>query len=92
MPLVGIDRQVFVLLIVQPNVGLIAINDAFILESLIYKFLKMYFKQDAYYVDLLELFHETSYQTELGQLMDLLTAPEERVDLNQFSIEKQVKR
>ncbi|KAG0338134.1 Farnesyl pyrophosphate synthetase [Podila horticola] len=70
------------------GVGNIAINDAFILESAIYFFLKKHFKKDAYYVDLIELFHETTYQTELGQLLDLITAPEDNVDLSKFSIEK----
>ena len=67
---------------------MVAINDSFVLESFIYRLLKQYFRQDSYYVDLLELFHEVTYQTELGQLMDLITAPEENVDLNKFSIEK----
>ncbi|CAG8646664.1 13808_t:CDS:2, partial [Racocetra fulgida] len=43
------------------GVGNIAINDALILESAIYFFLKKYFRKDAYYVDLLELFHEDDY-------------------------------
>ena len=67
---------------------MVAINDAFILESAIYFFLKKHFKKDAYYVELIELFHETTYQTELGQLLDLITAPEDDVDLTRFSIEK----
>ncbi|KAF9082003.1 Farnesyl pyrophosphate synthetase [Mortierella sp. GBA35] len=70
------------------GVGNIAINDAFILESAIYFFLKKHFKKDAYYVELIELFHETTYQTELGQLLDLITAPEDDIDLTRFSIEK----
>ena len=37
---------------------MIAINDALIIESAIYFFLKKYFRQDPYYVDLVELFHE----------------------------------
>ncbi|KAI9763784.1 MAG: Farnesyl pyrophosphate synthetase [Geoglossum simile] len=71
-----------------PQVGMIAINDAFMLESAIYLLLKKYFRQEKCYVDLLELFHEVTFQTELGQLMDLLTAPEDKVDLNSFSMEK----
>ncbi|KAK3616950.1 Farnesyl pyrophosphate synthetase [Elasticomyces elasticus] len=71
-----------------PDVGMIAINDAFMLETSIYILLKKYFKQEKYYVDLLELFHEVSFQTELGQLCDLLTAPEDHVDLDNFSMEK----
>ncbi|KAF9975773.1 Farnesyl pyrophosphate synthetase [Actinomortierella ambigua] len=70
------------------SVGMVAINDAFILESAIYFFLKKHFKKDSYYVDLIELFHETTYQTELGQLLDLITAPEDNVDLSKFSVEK----
>ncbi|TPX51577.1 hypothetical protein SeMB42_g01860 [Synchytrium endobioticum] len=70
------------------GVGLMAINDGFVIESCIYKLLKKYFKNDEYYVDLLELFHEVTYQTELGQLMDLITAPEDKVDLAKFSIQK----
>ncbi|KAJ3078660.1 Farnesyl pyrophosphate synthetase, partial [Quaeritorhiza haematococci] len=70
------------------NVGTIAINDSFIIESLIYRLLKRYFRSETYYADLLDLFHEVTYQTELGQLMDLITAPEDDVDLNRFSIAK----
>jgi farnesyl diphosphate synthase len=72
----------------QPGVGMTAINDAFILESAIYKLLKTYFRTHDSYIDFLELMHETSYQTELGQLMDLITAPEGVVDLSKFSHEK----
>lgn len=71
-----------------PNVGEIAINDAFMLEGAIYCLLKNHFKQEPYYVDLLELFHDVTFQTELGQLLDLITAPEDKVDLSKFSLEK----
>ncbi|KAK4964860.1 Farnesyl pyrophosphate synthetase [Elasticomyces elasticus] len=72
----------------MPKVGMIAINDAFLLESAIYVLLKKYFRQEKCYVDLLELFHEVTFQTELGQACDLLTAPEDHVDLDNFSLEK----
>lgn len=71
-----------------PQVGSIAINDAFLLESSIYVLLKKRFRSTPYYVDLLELFHEITWQTEMGQLVDLITAPEEQVDLDKFSLEK----
>lgn len=48
-------------LILQPGVGNIAINDAFMLEAAIYHLLKKHFRQQTYYVDLLELFLEVSY-------------------------------
>jgi len=72
----------------MPNVGMIAINDAFMLEAGIYILLKKYFRQEKWYVDALELFHEVTFQTELGQTCDLLTAPEDHVDLDNFSLEK----
>ena len=71
-----------------PNVGMIAINDAFMLESSIYLLLKKYFREEKYYIDLIELFHEVTFQTELGQSCDLLTAPEDHVDLDNFSMDK----
>jgi len=71
-----------------PKVGMIAINDAFVLESAIYLLLKKHFRQEKSYIDMVELFHEVTLQTELGQMCDLLTAPEDEVDLNNFSLEK----
>ncbi|GAA5938130.1 hypothetical protein JCM3775_005351 [Rhodotorula graminis] len=70
------------------GVANIAINDAFMLEAAIYYLLKKHFRQEKYYVDLLELFHEVTFQTELGQLIDLITAPEDSVDLSKFSLDK----
>ncbi|BEJ12476.1 hypothetical protein CspHIS471_0209360 [Cutaneotrichosporon sp. HIS471] len=72
----------------QKAVGNIAINDSFMLEAAIYHLLKKHFRQEKYYVDLLELFHETTFQTTLGQLIDLITADEHHVDLSKFSLEK----
>lgn len=72
----------------MPTVGMIAINDSFMLESSIYLLLKKHFRPLPCYVDLLELFHEVTFQTELGQLCDLLTAPEDKVDLASFSLAK----
>ncbi|KAH9904686.1 terpenoid synthase [Xylariomycetidae sp. FL2044] len=70
------------------GVGMIAINDAFLLESAIYTLLKKHFKSHPSYVDMIELFHEVTLQTELGQLCDLITAPEDVVNLDNFSLEK----
>ncbi|CAI6297464.1 unnamed protein product [Periconia digitata] len=71
-----------------PKVGMIAINDSFMLDASIYVLLKKHFRQHKNYIDMVELFHETTFQTELGQCCDLLTAPEDHVDLNNFSLDK----
>ena len=72
----------------QPKVGMIAINDAFMLESAIYLILKKHFRDHPAYIDFVELFHETSWKTELGQECDLITAPEDDVNLNNFDMNK----
>lgn len=72
----------------KPEVGMVAINDAFMLEAAIYFLLKKHFRQEKSYIDLVELFQEVTLQTELGQLCDLLTAPEDNVNLDNFSLEK----
>lgn len=72
----------------MPKVGMVAINDAFMLESAIFVLLKKYFRTSKHYVDLMELFHEVTFQTEMGQQCDLLTAPEDDVNLNNFSMDK----
>lgn len=71
-----------------PKVGMIAINDAFMLESAIYLLLKKHFREHKSYIDMVELFHEVTFQTECGQLCDLLTAPEDEVNLDNFSLDK----
>ncbi|KAH0835750.1 farnesyl-diphosphate synthase [Lanmaoa asiatica] len=70
------------------GVGNIAVNDSFMLEGAIYHLLKKHFRSEPYYIHLLELFHDTAFQTEMGQLVDLLTAPEDHVDLSKFSLKK----
>jgi len=74
----------------SPNetIGLIAINDSFLLEGFIYRVLQHYFGAEPYYADLVNLFHETSYQTELGQLLDLTSnLPGGKVDLSLFTLD-----
>ncbi|KAK2090401.1 hypothetical protein P7K49_031657 [Saguinus oedipus] len=63
----------------KPDVGLDAINDASLLEACIYHLLKLY------YLNLIELFLQSSYQTEIGQILDLITAPQGHVDLGRFT-------
>lgn len=71
-----------------PRVGQTATNDAFMLEASLYHLLKLYFRHEPCYVYILELFLETTLKTVTGQMIDLITAPGDEVDLNKFSMER----
>lgn len=49
----------------MPNVGMTAMNDAFMLVSSIFILLRKYFSGDKSYIKLLELFHEVMFKTEV---------------------------
>lgn len=73
------------------GVGNCAINDSFILESHIYRFLRKHFKNSpTKYMKIVDLFHEVTYQTELGQLLDLTTQPLPPAvpDLKKFTLKR----
>lgn len=57
-----------------PDVGLLNTNDFLMVEMFVYKVLKRHFGQDECYPWLLELFLETTFQTEVGQLLDSICA------------------
>ena len=42
----------------QPGVGLVAVNDAFILESMVYRLVNLNFKDEKYYIKIVDLFHQ----------------------------------
>uniref|UniRef100_A0A7S2BBN6 Farnesyl pyrophosphate synthase n=1 Tax=Florenciella parvula TaxID=236787 RepID=A0A7S2BBN6_9STRA len=63
----------------------IAINDAFTVEMLVFKLLKRHFGQETYYLQLLDLFLETTFQTECGQLLDTLCM---NLTVEDFSVER----
>jgi farnesyl diphosphate synthase len=74
----------------NPKVQLIAINDGFILQSHIYRILKKHFSHKTdQYLPLIELFNEVTYQTELGQLLDLTSQDQDApMDLDKFTEER----
>lgn len=72
----------------KKEVGLIAINDSFYIESAIYVLLKKYFRSCSYYADLMDLFHETTLQTVIGQNLDLITAPTDHVDFTNYTLDR----
>ncbi|XP_072840389.2 farnesyl pyrophosphate synthase isoform X1 [Pogona vitticeps] len=70
----------------KEGIGLDAVNDSFLLEASIYRLLKRYCRDQPFYLNLLELFLEMTFHTEVGQTLDLITAPS--VDLNRFTEER----
>uniref|UniRef100_A0A2K6FI51 Farnesyl pyrophosphate synthase n=1 Tax=Propithecus coquereli TaxID=379532 RepID=A0A2K6FI51_PROCO len=69
----------------KPGIGLDAVNDALLLEACIYRLLKHHCREQPYYLNLIELFLQSSYQTEIGQTLDLITAPQGNVELGRFT-------
>ncbi|XP_057581805.1 farnesyl pyrophosphate synthase isoform X1 [Hippopotamus amphibius kiboko] len=69
----------------KPGIGLDAINDAYLLEACVYRLLKLYCREQPYYMNLIELFLQSSYQTEIGQTLDLITGPQNNMDLSRFT-------
>ena len=65
----------------NPGIGLDAINDAILLEACIYRLLKLYNQEQPYYQNPIKLF----LQTEIGQTLDLITAPQGSMDLGRFT-------
>lgn len=53
------------------NVNNLAINDAMMIENGVYCILKKYASHSPNYVKLMELFHETTMATTIGQLLDM---------------------
>lgn len=68
-----------------PEIGLNAINDSIILHSMLYRILRIKFRGHAIYPELVSLFLDISYTTELGQLLDLTSHPPGVVDLDCFT-------
>ncbi|XP_063788514.1 farnesyl pyrophosphate synthase-like isoform X1 [Pseudophryne corroboree] len=69
----------------KEGIGLDAINDSFLLESCAYRLLRKHCRRQPYYLNLLELFLEISYQTELGQTLDLIFSKPGKMDLAQYT-------
>lgn len=70
-----------------------AINDALILENMIYQTLRRHFKTHPSYVQLLELFIDTTFQTEVGQHIDTNGTPyadgkRAPLDLTRFTLDR----
>eukprot|EP00747_Dinoflagellata_sp_TGD_P073619 gnl/TRDRNA2_/TRDRNA2_157982_c0_seq1.p1 gnl/TRDRNA2_/TRDRNA2_157982_c0~~gnl/TRDRNA2_/TRDRNA2_157982_c0_seq1.p1 ORF type:complete len:434 (-),score=76.56 gnl/TRDRNA2_/TRDRNA2_157982_c0_seq1:279-1580(-) len=70
----------------QPHVQTgMALNDALIVEMMVYRILKSHFGTASYYLQLVDLFHEKTFQTECGQLADTRCA---NMELKEFTLSR----
>lgn len=67
------------------GVGNASINDAMMIENGIYYLLKKHFGDKEYYQHIIDLFHDISFVTTLGQLQDIKTPA---LDLSLFTMER----
>lgn len=72
-----------------PKVGMIAVNDGILLWNHINRILRKHFRDQPYYVDLLELFNEVEFQTACGEMIDLITTLDGERDLLKYTSELQ---
>ncbi|XP_049638250.1 farnesyl pyrophosphate synthase-like isoform X1 [Suncus etruscus] len=73
----------------KPGIGLDAVNDSLMVEACIYCLLKRCCRDQPYYLNLIELFLEMNYLTTVGQTLDVMTAPQDSVDLGRFTEKRQ---
>ena len=73
------------------KIGLDAVNDALLLEAHIYRLLRQRFRGRAddaeLHADLVDIFQEVTFHTELGQMLDLTCQAGGQVDLSRFTEE-----
>ncbi|XP_069688243.1 farnesyl pyrophosphate synthase-like [Periplaneta americana] len=73
------------------NIGAAAANDAVLVENGVYQILKKYFSDKPYYLNTLELFHDVTLKTALGQVLDVNVAAKgagKLPDLNIYTMER----
>lgn len=70
----------------KEGVGMVALNDAVYLECCVYHIMRKYCRHKTYYINIIDLFHQTCMQTVRGQCLDLITAPTGgKVDFTDFT-------
>mmetsp|Transcript_4590 Transcript_4590/g.8658 ORF Transcript_4590/g.8658 Transcript_4590/m.8658 type:complete len:412 (-) Transcript_4590:210-1445(-) len=74
----------------REEVGMIAVNDSLILMTQVDVILHKYFGHDAeLFMQLHQIMTETTYQTEMGQMLDLTTQPPQGpIDLDLYTAER----
>lgn len=72
----------------KDNVGLSAINDACLLENGIYSILRKYFSSHPSYIPVIELFHDITLKTSMGQCLDSMSHKDGKPNLEMFTMNR----
>lgn len=70
------------------NVGLSAINDAIMLENGIYSILRKYFTDHPLYTAIIELFHDVTLKTSMGQALDTHSYLDGKPNIDLFTMDR----
>lgn len=70
------------------DVGLLAINDGILMENSIYSILRKYFSNHLCYVPAIELFHDVTFKTSMGQMLDCMCIKNGRPDFEKFTMKR----
>lgn len=69
----------------KEDVGIIAVNDAMLIKNGVYYMLKKKFGDKSYYIAMVNLVHEITFITTLGQCMDLNPS---KLPVTEFTLER----
>lgn len=72
----------------KEGVGLQAVNDSILIENGLYSILRRYFSGLPCYVPIMELFHDVTLKTSMGQMLDMQTTPGGKPNLDKFTMNR----
>lgn len=72
----------------KEGVGLSAINDSIMIENGIYSILRKYFSNHPCYVPVIELLHDVTLKTSMGQALDAHSLHEGKPNLDRFTMDR----
>lgn len=70
------------------GVGNSAFNDAILLENGVYSILRKYYRDHPCYIPVVELFHDVTLKTSMGQALDIHTSKNGKPNLDMFTMER----
>ncbi|KAJ8960246.1 hypothetical protein NQ318_003971 [Aromia moschata] len=70
------------------DVGLQAINDGILIENSVYSVLRKYVASRECYVPIVELFHDITLKTAMGQCLDVMSAKDGKPQLDLFTMNR----